>query len=64
MSIQEAVRYYVYNTIPARPVVAVAAVDDVDGYPADAVVYETQYTCWPPPMGMVIISIVEVQQAS
>jgi len=60
ISIQEAMRYYVCNTVPARPVAITHGIDAVDGFTSGEVIYENHYTCWPPPMGMVIISIVEV----
>jgi len=59
-TIQEAMQYYVRNTVPARRVATTEVTDAVDGTPATEVTYESHYTCWPPPMGMVIISIVEV----
>lgn len=60
ISIQEAVRYYVQNTVPARPFATTEAIDVVDGFRSSEVIYENHYTCWPPPMGMVIISIAEI----
>ena len=57
-------RHYVHNTVPARPVVTVDVVDAADGVSSGEFVYENHYTCWPPPLGMVIISVAEVQQAS
>jgi hypothetical protein len=57
MSIEEAVRHYVHNTVPARPV----AIDVPD---SGGVVYENHYTWCPPPLGMVIISVAEVREAS
>jgi len=60
IAIQEAMRYYVLNTVPARPVATPVAFDATDGAAAPEDAYESHYTCWPPPMGMVLISIVEI----
>ncbi|XP_069702003.1 rhomboid-related protein 2-like [Periplaneta americana] len=51
--LQRAVHRYVKYTVPARPV---SLVDTTDGVGE----YEGQYGCWPPALGMVLISIVEV----
>lgn len=59
ISIQEAVRHYIQYTVPARPVIVVDTVDTADGASID-LVYENHYRCWPPPLGMFIISIVEI----
>jgi len=58
------VRQYVHNTVPARPVVYSDVVDARGGFPSGEAFYESHYSCWPPPLGMVIISVVEVQQTS
>jgi hypothetical protein len=64
ITIQEAVRHYVQNTVPARPVLVSDVIDASTGISSGEVAYESHYTCWPPPLGMVIISVVEVRQAS
>lgn len=60
ITIQEAVRHYVHNTVPARPVVSEVVDAGRGGIPTGEVSYENHYTCWPPPLGMVIISIAVV----
>jgi hypothetical protein len=59
ITIQEAVRHYIQYTVPARPVVVRDTVDTAEGASVD-LIYESHYRCWPPPLGMFIISIVEV----
>ena len=46
------VQQYIRYTVPARPT---SVVDETD-----VVEYEREYSCWPPALGMIIISIVEV----
>ena len=53
-------RHYVHNTVPARPVVSEVVDAGRGGIPTGEVSYENHYTCWPPPLGMVIISIAVV----
>ncbi|GFG35048.1 hypothetical protein Cfor_07649, partial [Coptotermes formosanus] len=59
ITIQEAVRHYIQYTVPRRPVISVDTVDTGDGASGD-LVYEDQYSFWPPPLGMLIISIAEI----
>lgn len=59
IAIQEALRHYIQNTVPGRPVVTVDTADFSDEYAVDYT-YENHYRCCPPPFGMLIISIVEI----
>lgn len=57
-AVQHAFQQYVENLVPARP----RSHDEVDAGDEASIKwkYDAQYRYWPPPLGMIIISIIEV----
>ncbi|PNF37657.1 hypothetical protein B7P43_G11934 [Cryptotermes secundus] len=59
ITLQNAVDQYVKFLVPARPV-SIDVTDTGDETSGRLVYYESHYRCWPPPLGMFIISIIEI----
>lgn len=59
ITLQDAVDQYVKFLVPPRPV-SIDVTDTGDEGSGRSVYYESHYRCWPPPLGMLIISIIEI----